>query len=72
MTRTASLHLTILPGEGYIVENRGGAFAFIRELQGRGLLGSMAGRGAYLDGIHRLSNFIHYARNHGFTVTTSV
>lgn len=66
-----AIALVILPGEGYIVVNNGGAFDFITGMQRKGWLSrvsSIKGAGAYLEGIGRAEAFIAYAQANGFHV----
>lgn len=75
MTNTGRINLTILAGEGFIVENRGDAFNLLMGMARKGWLGrvsSIKGSGLYLNGTHRLAAFIAYCENNGFTVTTSI
>lgn len=73
MTNQGAINLTILAGEGFIVENGGHAFNFLMSMARKGWLGrvsSIKGSGLYLEGIHRLEGFTRYCESQGFKVRT--
>jgi hypothetical protein len=78
MAKHPTIKLTVLAGEGYIVENGGDVgnkvFHFLMGMSRKGWLGrvaSMKGHGLYLAGIDRLAGFKAYCEAQGFVVVTS-